>query len=895
MAGNSDFQGQYGSLREQARSHESGGRYDLAVSDLRRALSLVPTDDVALRTTTSAELTRVLMRMSSAKEREASIDNLLETALGTSEGAGMEEADSLRHRIASSERAAVLVRDEGVGARVATSQVTLNGLVAEAALCAEHAQNLNGTIQQLNSDLGLALVSVLANIAKTPPGARAVATALSNTDSALPILVPLSQRSLLLATRSLDLLQAIALSLGAEYISLPIASEAIDLLSDCLKEGCPDTLRLTALNTLIKISASVDLSLTILRHPIALPQILCMSAYGAAAAGAREEASSTAALRNVVPVAMARFLDPILNEPGRPHEKEAKALFGKLILDLMDSERTEQRTQGLLSLTHLFTVNPSHGSALLLASESRIPDILDLLSLETPRVQRAALAMLSAACGDAACRRILATPPCRDVLLRLWRSGSTVAAGVLVKCMAVDREMEASVLAERGMVSGFLEIVKRGSRVGGDQEEGEGQEGVEGAVEALAYLSVKGFVKEMVAGDVAVVKGLLGALKRDDKAVQYGVVTIFNNLTGVRRRLTEEEEQLMKLKEVSGESVAKLDILDDDKKVEERCAKLMASDVNGPLAGVATSSTMSLASVVAQLYLNLCNDKRNRGKIVQGGGVKALTSLINKLVSPTDSPAYLIAAQALAKIAITTDPHLAFTPVSRALDLVRPLVYLLNAESTLQQFEGLMALTNLASYDDSVRTRIVSAQGVRAMEYLQFSDNTLVRRAATESLCNMMLEPSVFAAYAGAKAGSQLKMLVALCDAEDYETRRAAGGALAILSASPDACRLLLGDPRGVDIVLGLLFHEEEHANPELLLRGVEICKNVAAVGGTLAQRLASVGIVKVLRGVALHPDKQVAMGAIEALQNLQKAGVQVLSKQPPVSAPKGPKIEEID
>ncbi|ORY53083.1 hypothetical protein BCR33DRAFT_186422 [Rhizoclosmatium globosum] len=79
---------------------------------------------------------------------------------------------------------------------------------------------------------------------------------------------------------------------------------------------------------------------------------------------------------------------------------------------------------------------------------------------------------------------------------------------------------------------------------------------------------------------------------------------------------------------------------------------------------------------------------------------------------------------------------------------IRPLIHLLdNDSSTLQQFEGLMALTNLASFDETVRSRIVAAKGVKAMEYLQFSENTMVRRAATEALCNMMFDESVFESY----------------------------------------------------------------------------------------------------------------------------------------------------
>ena len=61
------------------------------------------------------------------------------------------------------------------------------------------------------------------------------------------------------------------------------------------------------------------------------------------------------------------------------------------------------------------------------------------------------------------------------------------------------------------------------------------------------------------------------------------------------------------------------------------------------------------------------------------------------------------AAQAIAKIAITTNPEIAF-PGERAVEVVRPLVQLLHPNCTgLMNYEALLALTNLASMSDTVR------------------------------------------------------------------------------------------------------------------------------------------------------------------------------------------------
>jgi protein unc-45 len=57
----------------------------------------------------------------------------------------------------------------------------------------------------------------------------------------------------------------------------------------------------------------------------------------------------------------------------------------------------------------------------------------------------------------------------------------------------------------------------------------------------------------------------------------------------------------------------------------------------------------------------------------------------------------------LARIGITINPEISF-PGQRAYEVVRPLLNLLHEEkSALQNFEALLALTNLAQVSESVR------------------------------------------------------------------------------------------------------------------------------------------------------------------------------------------------
>ncbi|OON18373.1 hypothetical protein X801_05774 [Opisthorchis viverrini] len=96
-----------------------------------------------------------------------------------------------------------------------------------------------------------------------------------------------------------------------------------------------------------------------------------------------------------------------------------------------------------------------------------------------------------------------------------------------------------------------------------------------------------------------------------------------------------------------------------------------------------------------------------------------------------------IAAQALARLSITSYPRVAF-PGQRSLELVQPLLRLLSIDrDALQNVEGLFALTNLASLDDLHRHRIMAEHGVPQIDQCLFHEHPMLRRAATECVANL--------------------------------------------------------------------------------------------------------------------------------------------------------------
>jgi ribosomal protein S13 len=83
-------------------------------------------------------------------------------------------------------------------------------------------------------------------------------------------------------------------------------------------------------------------------------------------------------------------------------------------------------------------------------------------------------------------------------------------------------------------------------------------------------------------------------------------------------------------------------------------------------------------------------------------------------------------------------------PIFQMLELVRPVLKLLKVENTaLENFEALMALTNLAGIGENVRKRILKEDGFANIEYYMYEEHRMLRRAATECMCNLVVEDEV--------------------------------------------------------------------------------------------------------------------------------------------------------
>ena len=352
------------------------------------------------------------------------------------------------------------------------------------------------------------------------------------------------------------------------------------------------------------------------------------------------------------------------------------------------------------------------------------------------------------------------------------------------------------------------------------------------AVEGLAYISVDPLVKEDLSRDTVFLKRLFSIAPRRTRAptvastninstLLYGVVTIISNICMYRPKLSEEQAQIDKLRRMAkaGKNAAsdsRNTELEDDEYCKKRTQRLVESEVIEVLvSAVSASDSRGVRLAAGKAFLSIIEDQKNRGLVLQGGGAKSLRLIIGQFLSSLSTGSSkssesqsqpqsldveeLVAIQALAKLAITSSPLHVFGPdQGLMLDAIRPFTLMLlhHSSTLLQQFEALMALTNLSSASPEAASRIAETDTLmNKVELFLLEDHPLIRRAAMELICNLITgSDDVFERYCGGGQVGSSKILVvlALCDVEDMPTRLAASGALATLTSDSTACSSLL-------------------------------------------------------------------------------------------------------
>ncbi|EFA05696.1 protein unc-45 homolog B [Tribolium castaneum] len=366
------------------------------------------------------------------------------------------------------------------------------------------------------------------------------------------------------------------------------------------------------------------------------------------------------------------------------------------------------------------------------------------------------------------------------------------------------------------------------------------------AAEGLSYLTLDAEVKEKLVEDRPALQSLIELAKTGDQSCLFGVVTTLVNLCNAYEK-QEIIPEMVELAKFAKQHIPEEHELDDPDFVTKRILVLGKEGVTSALVALSKTESPNSRELISRVFNSLCSEQELRGVVVSQGGSKALIPLALKGTEKGKRHA----AQALARIAITMNPEVAF-PGQRALEVIRPLVGLLHPDCTgLENFEALMGLCNIAQMSESARQRILKEGGLSKIEHYMFEDHEYLCRAATQCMTNMCMSPDVIKTHEG--ANDKVKYFVSLSMDEDADTAMAASGALAILTGnSKKCCEKIFDSKNWLDCFHVLL------ANPvaSLQYRGVCIVRNVIENSKELAEKLMETDIMEILMALKLQTDE---------------------------------------
>eukprot|EP00049_Salpingoeca_infusionum_P007555 m.122848 g.122848 ORF g.122848 m.122848 type:complete len:1015 (+) comp13742_c1_seq1:230-3274(+) len=394
------------------------------------------------------------------------------------------------------------------------------------------------------------------------------------------------------------------------------------------------------------------------------------------------------------------------------------------------------------------------------------------------------------------------------------------------------------------------------------------------AAEGMAYLSLDADVKEYVVHDDAILKAVHAVCLGSDITLQYSLANMLVNISNSfdAPKVSEEQEELKKLGKFAGENIPEPHEKDGQEFVLKRVQKLVDYHFVTALVELSKSESEGTREQVARVLLAFCENQANRGVVIAEGGAKCLITLTRK----TTEKGEIAAAHALAKIAITANPSLAF-PGQRAAELVKPLVMLTKQRNGLQMFEAAMALTNLASMSDEMRNKILREKGVGRLEDMMFDEDFMIRRAATEAMTNLLESRKVAELYnsKGAPSWDRLKLWILFSGVEqddfDIATCRAASGGLALLSQSRDVCWRIKEERQGLQIIKELLVCGDE----SLQHRALFIVNNMIECDKELAKEFLEKEMLMILTAInATTQNKTIKDLSRAALEGLLEHGL---------------------
>lgn len=407
------------------------------------------------------------------------------------------------------------------------------------------------------------------------------------------------------------------------------------------------------------------------------------------------------------------------------------------------------------------------------------------------------------------------------------------------------------------------------------------------AAEGLSYLTLDAEVKEKLVEDRPALHALIELARTGDQSVLYGVVTTIVNLCNAYDK-QEIIPEMVELAKFAKHHIPEEHELDDPDFVTKRILILGTEGVTSALVALSKTESDNSKELISRVFNALCSEQELRGHIVSQGGAKVL---LNLSLHGTDK-GKRNAAQALARIAITLNPEVAF-PGQRMLEVIRPLIALLHPECTaLENFESLMALCNIAQTGEPARLRIIKDGGIPKIDNYIYEEHEMLRRAATQTLTNMTMSPEIIKMYEG--ENDRFKFMMILTGEEDEETAMAAAGCLAILTSSSEVCcRKVLEVGNWLEKLQSLL----ANPNREMQFRGVCVVKNIIESSKEVAERIIETNVMEILMALTTVEELKGSQVCEVALQALNIAEQYKLIQKPtePVVPELEPSVEADD
>lgn len=389
---------------------------------------------------------------------------------------------------------------------------------------------------------------------------------------------------------------------------------------------------------------------------------------------------------------------------------------------------------------------------------------------------------------------------------------------------------------------------------------------VERAIEMINYLIANTDVKEeLAAGFKPRSESTMTSLERLVKAAGlpgagesltgYALATIFQNIAVTNIQLRKEAfegkdvtmEQYDEMQKI-GKTAEEQEVLDahQDPDTQDLCndriRKMAAAGV--PRAMVSLMEGAS-EKTLGQLLLGMCrmaDDQSVRGMLIQQGILTALIKIEkNEGPKETEEMKQILRNErhCIGKILVTTNPSL--LTLAQRLGAVKPLIELVrdNKSKDLQQFEALLALTNIASAGEDALNRIVSERGIPALHFAMFSPHSMVRRSATEAMSNLVEHEKM---RAHLLEGENLKLWLSFAgDYEDhYECARAAAGCLAMATQYKTIAEAVVKLEKFQKEMESLL----ESGRLEIMHRALVVVQNLVMHGDPTKEAVVKCGLV---------------------------------------------------